>query len=258
MAENADRAGIVRLSEEDILGAETYLPILNKTAIARVAAPACIQRMRLGVPLGGTEADVEGKEDAFCIPVPDLYREDTLTRTLTSAFVLLYFYLKRPDITAGYDPNRGMLLSASDYDRYPNLLTQIERMKAAAKDREVRDRAYALLADYKDFEKRLGAEIFSLLSAQNDVCVRLTNMMTQQMDPEMVKTALKKTVEAADKARKQSQKTVDDAILTAIRGGRQRAAEKKRKEAREARLNEIAKEQFGEGARAHGDVPKQP
>ena len=244
MAENEKTSEKMTVSEEDLLRAETYLPLLTKAALAQTIAPACIQRMRIGVPIEETEAGAGRKEDALSIPVPDLYREDTLARTLASAFVLLYFYLKRPEITARYDPNRGMTIGADDYDRYPNLLTQIER-------------AYALLADYKDFEKRLGAEIYSLLSAQNDVCVRLTGMMTQQTDPEMVKTALKKTVEAAEKARKQSQKTADDAILTAIKGGRRRAVEKARKEAREGRLNEIAKERYGKGEEQHDDLPGQ-
>lgn len=243
MAESINCVEQVELTEEDILRATTYLPILDKAAMAQVLAQTCIQKMNLGIPVEKAEADTGEKDDAFSIPLPAMYREDTLVRTLTSTFVLLYFYLKRPDITSQYDPNKGMMLSANDYDRYPNLLTQVERMKASSKDREVRDRAYALLADYKDFEKRLGAEIYSLLSVQNDVCTRLTQMMTMQTDPEVLKGALETADNLAGAVKETAGDTRRKALELAIQGGRMKA----RNEKLNKKLNETAKERFGGG-----------
>lgn len=252
MAESINCVGKVELTEEDILRANTYLPLLDKTAMAQVLAPACIQKLNLSIPVKKTEADETAKDDAFSIPIPDMYREDTLARTLTSAFVLLYFYLKRPDITSQYDPNKGMMLSANDYDRYPNLLTQVERMKASSKDREVRDRVYALLADYKDFEKRLGAEIYSLLSVQNDICTRITQMMTMQTNPETLKSALELADNLSGTAKELANDTRRKALELAIQGGRLKA----RNEKLNKKLNKTAKERFG-GGDIH-DLPKQP
>lgn len=250
MAETVNYVGRVELTEEDILRADTYIPLLDKAAMAQVLAASCVQKMNLNIPVEHTEADAADND--FSIPIPALYREDTLARTLISAFVLLYFYLKRPDITSQYDPNKGMMLAASDYDRYPNLLTQIERMKSSSRDRDVRDRAYALLADFKDFEKRLGAEIYSLLSVQNDACTRLTQMMTMQTDPEALKKALEAADTLANTARDTAKETVENAVGLAIQGGRIKARNEKWNKA----LNKTAQERFGGGDA--NDLPKQP
>ena len=85
MAESINCVEQVELTEEDILRATTYLPILDKAAMAQVLAQTCIQKMNLGIPVEKAEADTGEKDDAFSIPLPAMYREDTLVRTLTSA-----------------------------------------------------------------------------------------------------------------------------------------------------------------------------
>lgn len=234
MADNINFVGTVDLNEDDIRKAASYLPILDKTALAQTIAPACIQRLVITLPVGGATT-ASGKEiEPVQVPLPDLFQEDLLSRTLYSAFVLLYFYLKRPDITGQYDPNQDMKLAANDYDRYPNLLTQLERIKATSKDREVRDKAFSMLADYKDFEKRLGAEIHNILAVRNDVCARLTQMVSMQTEPETIQKALKKSDEMARSLKEDAKKVQRDAVALAVKGGRRKALEKK--------MNETARE----------------
>ena len=57
MAESINCVEQVELTEEDILRATTYLPILDKAAMAQVLAPTCIQKMNLGIPVEKAEAD---------------------------------------------------------------------------------------------------------------------------------------------------------------------------------------------------------
>ena len=47
MAESINCVEQVELMEEDILRATTYLPILDKAAMAQVLAQTCIQKMNL-------------------------------------------------------------------------------------------------------------------------------------------------------------------------------------------------------------------
>jgi len=225
--------GNVTITEEDIRRAETYLPIMDKTAIVQVMAPACMEKVRIAVPVGGDGENIE----PTLIPVPDIDQESALERTLCSTFVLLYFYLKMPDITSQYDPNGEMKLAANDYDRYRHIMTQLERMKASCKDTEVRNKIFELLADYKDFERRLGLEIHNLLNIRNDLCSRMTAMFTQQTDPKTIENALKQADALAHRTTELQNKVTQEAVELAVKGAKRKALEK--------RMNETAMEKFG-------------
>ena len=143
--------GDVQLSIADIQRAKSYLPIMQKTALAQALAPMCIQRVRMFAP-------VPGEENA--VPVPDRYQEDILRKSLCMGFVLTYYYLQMPEIVEQYVGDSSPILAANDYDRYGNIIQQLQRMKMSKypmkEERDdFRDKVYDLLADYKDMEKRL-------------------------------------------------------------------------------------------------------
>lgn len=198
--ENVNYVGIVTITEEDIRRADSYLPLMRKTAIVQLMAEQCLEKVELGVPVGGTET-TDGTVDPVLVPVPELYQESALMRTLSASFVLLYFYLKMPDITSHYDPNGAMFLAANDYDRYRGPMTQLERLKATCRDQEVRNKLFELLSDYKDFERRLGLAIHSLITVRNDLCSRATAMLAVQTAPDTIQNALAKSDELAHAAK---------------------------------------------------------
>ena len=95
------------------------------------------------------------------------------------------FYLK-----AEYDPTEDdFLMAADDYDRWAgsHVFKQIDRLRNSEK---VRDKIFDILSDYRDFEKKLNTEIYSMLQLQNDPCSRLCAMMFMQTTPEAIKSAM--------------------------------------------------------------------
>ena len=76
------------------------------------------------------------------------------------------------------------LMSADDYDRMGGmtLLNRIDRMK---KEGDVlRDKAFDLLADFRDLEKMLNTEIHANLAVMNDVVARMNMAMQSAVTPE--------------------------------------------------------------------------
>jgi len=172
--------GDVQLSIADIKRAKSYLPIMQKTALAQALAPMCIQKVRMFAPVPGEEK---------ATPVPDRYQEDVLRKSLCMGFVLAYYYLEMPEIREQYTGDSSPMLSANDYDRYGNIIQQLQRMKMSKypmrEERDdFRDKVYDLLADYKDMEKRLNAEIRNRIDAMNDICSRVTSMLAISVKPE--------------------------------------------------------------------------
>ena len=131
-----------KLTEEGLLAARDYVPLMEKAAFAAECAGRCFDRM---------EVRVEGGQ------------------------VLPYF---------------------KDYDRWAggHIFNQIDRMKG--KGPELRDKAFDLLADYRDLEKMLKTEIYGMLQAMNDPVSRFQDLAAQSMTPEAVQKTLDDLKEA--------------------------------------------------------------
>ena len=97
---------------------------------------------------------------------------------------LLTFYLHME-----YEGNDDLNMATDVYDRFASshILNQIERMKS---DALMRDKAFDLIADYRELEKRVNSEIFSVLAVQNDTVARLSLVMENAMTPEEAQKAL--------------------------------------------------------------------
>lgn len=61
---------------------------------------------------------------------------------------------------------------------------------------ELRDKAFDLLADYRDLEKMLKTEIYGMLQAMNDPVSRFQDLAAQSMTPEAVQKTLDDLKEA--------------------------------------------------------------
>lgn len=155
------------ITKEIMSGASTYVPLALKTSAAQEIAQASIEKIELN----------RGE-------VPPRYIENPMTKARCLMGVLLCLYLH---IDYGDGDNLNMPLETYDEYAGAHLLNQIERMKS---DALFRDKAFDLLADYRDFEKRVNCEIYTVLGVRNDTVARLGVLMNKTMTPEEAQKAL--------------------------------------------------------------------
>ena len=147
--------GKILLTADMMEKARDYIPIAEKEAWAAENAPKCFDKLA-----------ITSDND----PMPPMYmvNTDLKSRYLMAALVKLYFGLD-------YDSDKSdeALISQTDYDCWArsHIFNQIERMKH---DTTWRFKAYDLLFDYKDLEKRFSTQISGLLGVQNDAVLRQT------------------------------------------------------------------------------------
>mgnify|MGYP007115359176 CR=1 FL=1 len=154
------------LTEQDILEATTYVPIATKAACARSFAEECISKV---------EIKLDGEV------LPSMYQENPFMKSLYGMNFLLNQYFNK------LEPNEeGMCtLSSADYDEWGegNIFNAIERYKAS-KNKEIRDKAFDISADYREFYRMLGTEIASLLAEKNDILSRFVEFFSASITPE--------------------------------------------------------------------------
>lgn len=165
----------VFIDEKTIMNARTYVPLMEKARYLDDVSNYCFEKLEI-------HADRDGEN----VAIPPMYKENTLLKSRYMMGALAKLYLN-----IAFDPVEGteFLMSADDYDRWAgsHVLNQIERMKQ--KGGEVKDRIFDLLQDYKDLEKRLNAEVYSLCNVMNDPCHRLMLMLESQTTPESMMQA---------------------------------------------------------------------
>lgn len=133
--------------------ARDYIPLAEKEAWVAENAPKVFDKLA-----------ITSDND----PMPPMYMVNTglKSRYLMAALVRLYFKIA-PD-----EPNEDeWLISVTEYDAWAgsHVINQLERFK---RDAELKTKAYDLILDYKDLEKRFSAQISSLLAVQNDPVIR--------------------------------------------------------------------------------------
>lgn len=166
----------MEITEQDMMEANTYVPLLKKEEFVKMACEKCISRIELALDGAG-----EGQ-----VPMPPFYKDNHFVKARYMMGALLQFYLKKP-----YEPMEdGVLMAADEYDRWASshVFSQLDRLKF--KNAAVRDKVFDLQADYRDLEKRLNNEIYSLLQIQNDPCSRIMAMMFLQTTPDKLRGAL--------------------------------------------------------------------
>jgi len=142
------------ITRDMMTAARDYVSLAEKEAWVAENAVKCFDKLAI-------EADGEA--------MPPMYQVNTglKSRYLMAALAKMYFGV--PEIVG--EPDNEWLMTEADYDRWAgsHVMNQIERMKA---DRELRDKCYDLLFDYKDLEKWFSTQIGSLLTVQNDTVLR--------------------------------------------------------------------------------------
>lgn len=171
--------------KEAFAKAHTYVPLMEKAAIVSHCAERCIDRV------------VVNTGEKFRGDVPPMYRENGQRKRRYLMGILARAYLRMDFDDCEEDE---WLLSADDYDlvRGAQLINQIDRMKKQSD--ALRDKAYDLLADYRDLEKMLNTEINANLAVMNDVVARMAMSAAAAMTPE----SMKELVEMAEQVQKET------------------------------------------------------
>lgn len=162
--------------EEDILTARSYVPLGEKVKFIDEVARRCFEKLEIRASDGGRD-----------ISIPPMYKENMQMKSRYMMGALVKMYLGQQ-----FEPIEGetWLMSQDDYDRWSggHVLNQIERMKQ--RGGVLRDKAFDLLQDYRDLEKRLNTEVYGLCNVMNDPCHRLMLMIQLQSTPESMQKAV--------------------------------------------------------------------
>lgn len=137
---------------------ETYLPLAMKSALAKVLAPGCIEKVE--GPLGR-------------------WQERIIGRALVEVYVLVGFYCHKID-TSGLDEAEPRFeFTLEQYDKWARLEDEL-----AAKGDE---RCSELLADFRRFQDILNREIQNQLEEKNDPLLRMSEALAAGLTPEIMR-----------------------------------------------------------------------
>lgn len=177
----------IQITKENLMRMPDYVPLREKMQFVKEAADLCFDRVELKID-GGLDS----------MPMPPLYKENTAikSRVLMAAYAKLY-------LNELYEFEKSpWLMTESEYDRFAasHIMNQIERLKRY--DGEVRDKAFDVISDMRDLEKRLNTEIYGLTQVMNEPVTRIIMAVQSQTTPEAVSGALNEL--------KDAQKAFDD------------------------------------------------
>lgn len=183
---------LVKLEEEAVKKAETYIPIAEKYAICKILASGCVE-----------QEDRDEKTRSYR-PMPPKWRESIIGKRMVMMYVLVGPYLKLIDAKELYEETPKFSFSTRQYDQFSQIFSQLERMKKS-RDEELRSAVYSILNDYQEFGRILGAEIRNILDEKNDLCVRLMGMIDMQTSPEAMKAAMEQLQAVSEELKTQQQ-----------------------------------------------------
>lgn len=171
----------IQITKEKLMQIRDYVPMREKMQFVKEAADLCFDRVELKIDKG-----------LDSVPMPPMYKENTAikSRVLMSAYAKLY--LNEP-----YETEKNQwLMTEQEYDRFAasHIMNQLERMKRY--DGEVRDKAFDVIADMRDLEKRLNTEVYGLTQVMNEPVTRIIMALQQQTTPEAVSGALNELKDA--------------------------------------------------------------
>lgn len=165
-----------KITQEIMRGANTYIPIAMKELIASDLARACIKGTYMVRP---HEETAEFNSEYGLSPV---YCESASTKARILMTILMSLYLKV------WGEDAEFLCDPEEYDKWAgaHVLNQIERFKSG----ELREKAFDLLADYREMEKYLNSAIYAVLRELNDPAKRFMEAIGQIGSMEGIQAAL--------------------------------------------------------------------
>lgn len=168
------------ITKETLLKATTYMPLATKNMLADDIAQRCL-----------VEAPVFERKGIPSLPLPPLYEEMSDLKAIMLADTLYRYYLnvdmKELDADNGFDS-----YERHDYYNGGHPLNQIERFKG---DKDVKNIAFDLLEDWREFRKMVDAKIFNLKARRNDSLARIWDSLAVMGTPENMEAFAKELEE---------------------------------------------------------------
>ncbi len=181
------------VTKEIIEKATDYLPLAQKTALAKEQAEIIVQRAKetTGVKTdGGT-----------IIPLPPRYFADEQARSVLEMSIFATLYLRTEETQDGQ-----IVMDTETYDRYAgsHVFGQLAAMRGeiGKNDPEMKAKIINMVSDFNDYQKRLTAEIRTLISLYNDPVDRFLAMNAALSTPEGMEGLLSELKEAAEEVEK--------------------------------------------------------
>ena len=192
-------ADFIRITEEDIKNAKSFMPMEVKEKLTRTVAMCCVEAVE-------SENTAEGQP-----PIPPIYRERRWLRQQVSMGVLAEWYLGKKIEHEPIDLNwsgkiieMAMTMSRDEYSIWASshVINQMERLKTSRTE-GIRDKIYDILYDFKGFENMLFGAIRDELDNRNDICGRLARTFAMQVSEETLKELREETLSAISELKKQ-------------------------------------------------------
>lgn len=157
-------AELITITEEDILGAQTYTPLSAKELLTRAIAALCVEPV-----------EVKAEENES---LPPMFRENRKLRHqfqmgILATLLRREYPLQKVTYRHSEDGEEHELTWCMDEDEYDiwamsHVMNQLERMKKSG-NKTVVNRLFDLLYDYKAIELMLTGAIRDELEAHNDI-----------------------------------------------------------------------------------------
>jgi hypothetical protein len=159
------------LTDEIMSKAVVYMPIEEKSDLAKEVAKKCV------VDIPTAEQNLEGEK---FLALPYIKGEDRELKSLCLMQILLSYYLEL-SVEMPFDEEKFNFYAGG------SILNQIERYKS---NFDLKNKAFDLLADYKEFRKFVDVEVNNLIAVSNDTLARLTASIQIFSTPENIKKAV--------------------------------------------------------------------
>ena len=155
--------------------ADTYIPIAMKEMIASDVARVCVKETAKVRPNG--EEEEQGDEYAFAPTFCEI--PSSKARVMMTILLSVYLHI--------WGDDTPLLCDVESYDQWAraHVLNQLERFKAG----EYREKAFDLLADYKEMEKYLNSAIYAVIRELNDPVQRTIHVLSQFASPGNIEDA---------------------------------------------------------------------
>ena len=153
----------IKISEQDILNASPYMPLVLKYTLAKYISEFGIDKKQISVK----EKDIE------TIALPDMYQRNTMREAQFKIGVFVKEYMQKE-----FDPVKDSdskpipyLMAADDADKWADFETQLDRLKRG-KNKDIADKCYDILNDYHAFVRMVSIETEQELQIRNDIVGR--------------------------------------------------------------------------------------
>lgn len=154
----------VIITEQDILKANSSIPLVLKWTLAKYIAEVSPERKTIIIKEDGKES----------IPLPDMTQRRTMMESQFKIGVFVKEYMGvafNPVHDSDTDKEIPYLMAADEADAWANFESQLDRLKRS-KDKTVADKCYDILNDYHAFVRMVSIEIEQELQVKNDLLGR--------------------------------------------------------------------------------------